>query len=183
MAPTEAPLPAVRVTKNIAAPPERVFRAFLDPAAVAAWFVPEGGTWPRPPAVEPCAGGRYRYEVSAKGNTWVIYGTFLEVVPNTRLVFTWKWDDDPLHHDAGDSVVTIDFLARNGGTEVVLVHERLPNERSNRDHLDGWIDCLDKIATIASMVVATLAATPLAPGGGGEPAEEPRPAPPSARGS
>lgn len=149
MAPTEAPLQSVRVTKTIAAPPERVFRAFLEPAAVAVWFLPEGGSWPRPPEVEARSGGRYRYEVTAKGDVWVVYGTFLEITPHSRLVFTWRWDDDPIHHESGDSVVSVDFRPSGAGTEVVLVHEKLPNERSNQEHATGWTECLDKIVAIA----------------------------------
>jgi uncharacterized protein YndB with AHSA1/START domain len=67
------------------------------------------------------------------------------VKPPERLVFTWEWEDDPDRKDAGDTLVTIELRERGTGTEVVLTHERFPNERARREHEAGWGEVLETI--------------------------------------
>ena len=77
---------------------------------------------------------------------WRIHGIFREVKPPLRLVFTWLWENDPIHGESGDSLVTIEFHDRGGRTEVVLTHEQLPSAVSREEHASGWQRCLEDIA-------------------------------------
>jgi uncharacterized protein YndB with AHSA1/START domain len=140
--------PVVQVTRRFAAPREKVFQAFLDPKAVTRWFAPSPLRWIAPPEIDPREGGRYSFRVEDDGKRWHIHGVYREVRPPERLVFTWLWEDDPVRHETGDTLVTILFRERGRGTEVALTHEQLPSAASRRDHTDGWARCLDDIAGI-----------------------------------
>lgn len=139
----------VRITRTFAAPLEKVFRAWIDPAAIAVWFAdPVKLRWTSPPEVDARAGGRYRWQVTGDGKVWTVHGTYREVKEPERLVFTWEWENDPTRHDAGETLVTVEFFARDGGTEVVLTHEKFPSEAARRDHEGGWPECLDAMAEL-----------------------------------
>jgi len=141
---------SLRVTRTFAAPREKVFRAWIEPEAISLWFLPSGGHWNGPPAIEARSGGQYRFTVTHQDKVYSIHGTYREVKPPEKLVFTWQWEDDPNHHDNGDTLVTVELFDRGGKTEVVLTHERFPNPRSRDEHDHGWAGCLDAIAKIVA---------------------------------
>jgi uncharacterized protein YndB with AHSA1/START domain len=126
----------VHITRTLSAPVDRVWTAFADPDALAAWF------WPPRLAPKVAAdvrvGGEFRIDATAGG--FAISGTYREVVPPTRLVMTWRWDGEDV-----DSVVTIELTARGDVTDLDLRHERLPSDQSRDEHAQGWIDCLDRL--------------------------------------
>jgi uncharacterized protein YndB with AHSA1/START domain len=144
MAATRPPL-TVRITRRLPLPRERVFRAFVEAEAIEVWFAGPKLRWTEPPRLDPRPGGAYRFTVTDGEKRWCIFGTYREVVPPERLVFTWQWEDDPLQHDSADTLVTVEFLVREGGTEVVLTHDGLPNETHRQDHEKGWAEVLDHI--------------------------------------
>ena len=99
----------------IAAPPETVFRFFVEPAFMARWFGQQHTLDPHP-------GGIFRVEVSAGK---FARGTYTVVTPHRRIAFTWGWegrDDLP----PGRSLVEIKLVAQNGGTLLRLRHSGLP---------------------------------------------------------
>jgi uncharacterized protein YndB with AHSA1/START domain len=136
---------ALRVTRTYASPREAVFRALTAPEAVKEWFVPKAARWVGEPEIDARPGGRYRFTVAQDTRRWTIHGTYREVKPPERLVFTWEWEDDPDRKDAGDTLVTIELRERGAGTEVVLTHERFPNVRARREHEAGWREVLETI--------------------------------------
>ena len=71
-------------------------------------------------------------------------GEYRELVPGKRVVFTWKWDDDEAWENY-DSVVSVDFADRDGGTELTLTHVKLPSEESRDRHNHGWNSVLDRL--------------------------------------
>ena len=73
-----------------------------------------------------------------------VFGEYRELQPNRKIVFTWKWDDDEVWENR-TSIVTIELGDAEGGTELRLVHEQLPNEESRDGHNRGWNSALDKL--------------------------------------
>lgn len=133
----------VQITRALAAPPNRVWAAFADPAALAAWFWPESfGT---NASVEPHPGGRYR--IRAATPAMAVTGEYQEVTPPHRLVFTWRWDGED-----EESLVTVELSPLGAGTQLVLRHERLAAEADRANHAQGWNDCLDRLPDWLSAV-------------------------------
>jgi uncharacterized protein (TIGR03086 family) len=92
------------------------------------------------------AGGEYRWTIIPGNNAG---GTFTEVEPGRRVVFTWAWEGpDGLPPDS--STVTITLEPTEGGTTVRLVHEGLSDEEG-AGHLQGWIHYLDRLVTAAQL--------------------------------
>ena len=123
--------------RDLDAPPERVWRALTDPAALAAWF------WP--PRLEPAAevdlavGGRYR--IDGPGAGIAVAGTYRELDPPHRLACTWSWDGE----DA-ETLVTVELVpSGEDGTGLALRHEGFADDATRDDHVQGWTDCLDRL--------------------------------------
>jgi uncharacterized protein YndB with AHSA1/START domain len=128
----------VRIERHIAAQPERVFAAWLEPASLARWMSPIGRAEAQ---VEPCVGGRLRVAMIGDGRRIEHAGVYREIDPPRRLVFTWQ---SP-YTGPSPSLVTIDLTARDGGTDLVLTHEFLPAD-TVESHAGGWGSMLDRLA-------------------------------------
>ncbi len=85
------------------------------------------------------AGGAFRWTVTP-GNSAA--GTFVEIEPGKRLVYTWSWEGDD---SPGTSTVTITLEPAEGGTTVRLVHEGLTPERE-AGHQEGWDHFMARLA-------------------------------------
>jgi uncharacterized protein YndB with AHSA1/START domain len=148
MAAAEARPPlSVRSARTIAAPREKVFRAWTEPAAIRRWFVEESeGRFTEEPQLDVRPGGAYRFTGESGGKPWSIHGTYKEVRPPERLVFTWLWEGHPEPDGSGDTLVTVEFHDRGGSTEVVVIHENFTSEAAREDHARGWEGCLAAMA-------------------------------------
>ena len=94
-------------------------------------------------------GGAYRLEGTVGDKPWAIWGTYLEVRPPEKLVYTWQWDNDPtLGEPQGDTVVTVEFRDRGPETELVVTHERFATAKARDEHGEGWKGCLDRLARL-----------------------------------
>ena len=111
----------VRLLRVFTSPPERVYRAFLDPAALCKWLPPDGFTC-TVHELDARVGGRYRMSFTnfSTGNGHSFGGTYLELVPNERIVHDDRFDDPNL---PGTMVTTITFRAVSCGTEVQVVQD------------------------------------------------------------
>ena len=105
-------LPVIRIVREFEAPPERVFRAFVDPDLFVQWCGPRSidttvDRW------DARTGGEWRYTASRAGDdfTMVFFGSFHEVRPAERIVQTWAVDGNP----DGVSLETMTFEALDGG--------------------------------------------------------------------
>lgn len=134
----------LRLTRFFNAPRARVFRAFTDPAVLKRWWGPEGMNTPNP-EVDLRVGGAYRLEMhSSEGTDHVIGGEYREIVAGEKLVFTWAWESGGM---GGETLVTLEFRDRDGGTELSLTHEGFDSTDSSDAHNRGWsssFDCLDR---------------------------------------
>jgi len=105
-------LPVVRIIREFEAPPERVFRAFVDPELFAQWCGPRSidttvDRW------DARTGGEWRYTASRAGDDFTMgfWGSFHEVRPAERIVQTWAFDGNP----DGVSLETMTFEELDGG--------------------------------------------------------------------
>lgn len=128
------------------APPERVYRAFTDAAAMAKWLPPDGFT-ATVHAMDARVGGRFRMSFSnfATGQSNAFGGEYLELVPGARVRYTDKFDDPNL---PGEITVTVTLKAVSCGTDVVIVQANVPEVIPvELCHL-GWQDSLRQLAAL-----------------------------------
>lgn len=137
-----APDISLTIRRTVAAPRERVFHAWSDPAAMRQWLCPVGSTVTEAVA-EARVGGRYRVVMQPDdgGAPSIAYGTYREVVPPERLVFTWHWEHQPV-----ETLVTVELHDLGTETEVVLVHEQFPDTGARDRHNQGWASSLEHLA-------------------------------------
>lgn len=128
---TELSLTTERV---IAAPKSRVFEAWLDPAMLKRFMTPGPGMTVPTATAEAREGGRFEIVMQAGDDTLPHRGTYKEISPHDRIVFTWE---SPFSTEI-DSTVTLDFAEDGAGTRVRLTHVRFPDAESRDRHEGGW---------------------------------------------
>lgn len=135
----------IQMSRTIKAPREAVFRAWTEPETLRLWFHP-APTYTTPVAdVDLRPGGRYRIVMrAADGADHAVSGTFREIQPPERLVFTWAWEDAV---DEPETVVTVELVERGESTEVVLTHQGFATLERREQHTHGWTGCLEQLAT------------------------------------
>ena len=140
--PQLSPDTALTIRRTIPASRERVFRAWTDPRALREWSCPVGFTVAEA-QVDLRVGGAYRIAMlpADRSAASIAYGTYREVLPPERLVYTWQWEGGEM----GETVVTVEFRDLGGQTEVVLVHELFPGADVRDLHAQGWASCLDNL--------------------------------------
>jgi uncharacterized protein YndB with AHSA1/START domain len=150
--------PAVRLTRTIPAPPDRVYRAWLDPAVIRQWFAP-GEFAVSDATVDERVGGRHSVRhVDPDGHdVGGFESELVELVPDRRIVFRWGFvGPDHVPDPAHASVLTIDLApAPGGGTELTLVHERLDGIHGARPEVaagvsGGWDQALAKLTRLVA---------------------------------
>lgn len=136
----------VQLHRILAAPPERVYRAFLDPDALVRWLPPHGFT-AKMHAFEAGVGGGYRMSFTnfGTGSSHAFTVKFVELVENARIVHTDRFDDPGL---PGEMRVTITLGKSIAGTELRIVQEGIPPAIPvDMCHL-GWRDSLEMLAKL-----------------------------------
>ena len=134
----------VRLHRILRAPPERVYRAFLDPDAMAKWSAPHGFTG-RVHEIDARVGGGYKMSFTnfSNGETHSFGGTYVELVPNERIRYTDSFDDPNL---PGTMQVTIALREVLSGTELTIVQEGLPAAIPVELAIMGWQESLALLA-------------------------------------
>ena len=135
---------SLTVRRAFNAPRERVFAAWTDPKAIALWHAAAEYAI-RIPEFDLREGGAYRYEFThvESGNVTPVWGVFREVRSPERLVYTWNHAGPKFTFS--DSVVTVEFHAKDGGTEIVINHELFPTAEIRDAHQSGWTGCFDRL--------------------------------------
>ena len=147
---------AVRLQRTIPAPPDEVYRAWLDPGLLRRWLAP-GGLEVTHAEVDERVGGRYRiWHAGAEGEVGGFECELLELVPNERIVWRWGFVGlDRLEGPIYDSLLTVTLAsAPDGATDLTLVHERLDDLREAMPDVadavgPGWEMVLDNLAALA----------------------------------
>jgi uncharacterized protein YndB with AHSA1/START domain len=123
----------------IDAEPELVFRFLTEGDLMRRWMGVQVELDPRP-------GGIYR--VSPDGVV-MARGTYVEVVPNEKITFTWGYESGFLGAPSGSTVVEITLEKRPPGTLVRLVHRHLPSDEAERSHDQGWQHYLERLKVVS----------------------------------
>jgi uncharacterized protein YndB with AHSA1/START domain len=141
------PVAAIVLRRTYGAPRERVFAAWTNPEIALRLYAP-GETKATDVQMDVRPGGNYRIAMlSPEMGPLVVRGTYREVKAPERLVMTWSWEeDDPA--EERESLLTLDFHERDGGTEFVLTHELLATVESRDRHEVGWTSIVDKLAKL-----------------------------------
>src|SRR4051812_6565812 len=130
----------VRFHRVLRAPPERVYKAFLDADALAKWLPPNGFTC-KVHSMDARVGGKFRMSFTnfANGQSHSFGGEYLELKPNERLRYTDKFDDPNL---PGVIEVTVELKKVSVGTEVHIVQAGIPDAIPLEMCYLGWQDSL-----------------------------------------
>lgn len=135
---------AVHLKQTFPAPRDKVFRAWTDPDALKRWWGPPGSTI-QEVKVDLRVGGAYRIGIQyPPDDVFYLNGTYREVQPPEKLVFTWRWEKPDM--DFGESVVTLEFHELGDSTVVTLTHEGFPNRDVAESHNEGWAAILDSLS-------------------------------------
>ena len=136
----------ITLHRVLRAPPERVYRAFLDPAALAKWLPPHGFTG-TVHELDAKVGGKYRMSFTnfGSGNSHSFGGEYLELVPGKRIVHTDRFDDPNL---PGEMITTIAFVKVSCGTELHVTQEGVPSAIPPEMCYLGWQESLTLLALV-----------------------------------
>jgi len=137
----------VRIVRIIDAPRDDVFRAWTEPERIRRWWGPGEFTCPEA-EVDLRPGGSYRLSMQpTAGDPFIVGGTYREVDPPARLVYTWRWETGPAA-DGSESLVIVEFHARGEQTELVLTHTEFPEGHGPAPYQMGWEGGLDKFEAL-----------------------------------
>ena len=136
----------VRLHRVLKAPPERIYKAVLDPAANCKWLPPYGFTC-TVESLDARVGGRYKMSFTnfSTGTSQSFGGEYLELVPNERIVASDVFDDPNL---PGAMRTTYTFAKVSVGTEVTIVQENIPAAIPAEACYLGWQESLEQLAKI-----------------------------------
>jgi uncharacterized protein YndB with AHSA1/START domain len=130
----------VRLHRVLHAPPERVYRAFLDADAIAKWLPPNGFTC-KVHQLDAKVGGSHRMSFTnfSSGNSHSFGGTYLELVPGERIQYSDSVEDSNL---PGGMITTITRHANSAGTDLQIVQEGIPDAIPVEMCYLGWQESL-----------------------------------------
>jgi len=143
---------SVRIERTMRAPPERIFRAFLEPDLIQQWMS-AGELVIESVTVDPKVGGRILISHSLKGvSSGSFEGEFVKIVPNRELVYRWAFvGTEPEKGEYFDTLVTVTLRPVPGGkTRVTVVHEKLEDLRGRAPEIyaqvvSAWNESLEKL--------------------------------------
>lgn len=130
----------IRLHRVLRAPPERVYRAFLDADAMVKWLPPNGFT-AKIHQMEPKVGGAFRMSFTNfnSGHSHSFGGEYLELTPHQCIRYTDKFDDPSL---PGVMTVTVEFKQVSCGTELSVVQDGVPEVIPAEACYLGWQESL-----------------------------------------
>ena len=136
----------IRLHRVLHAPPERVYRAFLDADAMVKWLPPHGFTG-KVHGMDAKVGGAHRMSFTnfTTGQSHSFGGTYLELVPNERIRYTDSFDDPSL---PGEMQVTVTLKKVSVGTELNIVQEGVPDVIPPEACYLGWQQSLALLAQL-----------------------------------
>jgi len=136
----------VRLHRVLKAPAERIYRAFLEPDALAKWLPPHGFTG-RVHHLEARVGGTYKMSFTnfSTGHGHTFGGAYLELVPNERIRHTDQFEDPGL---PGEMQTTIALKEVSCGTELNIVQEGIPELIPTEACYLGWQESLTLLAQL-----------------------------------
>ena len=136
----------VRLHRVLRTPPERVYRAFVEPKAFERWLPPFGFTG-EVHSMEPVVGGAWRmsFTTFSSGHSHSFGGKYLELVPNEKLRYTDSFDDANM---PGEMTVTVTLKKVMVGTELSVVQEGIPDMIPVEACYLGWQESLANLKNL-----------------------------------
>ena len=136
----------IRFHRVLRAPPERVYRAFLDADAIAKWLPPNGFTC-TVHQLDARVGGSHRMSFTnfSSGNGHSFGGIYRELVPGERISYNDRFDDPNL---PGEMITTVDLKKVSCGTELTVVQEGIPAAIPAEMCYLGWQESLILLAKL-----------------------------------
>lgn len=132
-------LPSVTIVRRIKASPAKVWAAITQPDQMIQWWGPDAGPTLRAD-VDVRPGGRFSVVFRLiNGDEHNPTGIYRQVIPEQKLTFTWDLPGER------ESLVTFLLKPIDGGTELTLLHEHLPDDAERESHEQGWSGLLDKL--------------------------------------
>jgi uncharacterized protein YndB with AHSA1/START domain len=143
------------IKRRIAASRERVFQAWTTAEHLQRWFFPsiDGDAVPQA-EVDLRVGGRYRIAMHTPDGDIraMVGGTYHEVHPPEKLVFSWAWEaPEP---EPSETIVTVELREVQGETEVIITHEHVSDLSAQETHTIGWncsLERLTRLVEVASL--------------------------------
>lgn len=135
------PETTLEIRRTFKAPREKVFQAWTQAEGLSQWHAPTPEHKARPRST--CASAA---STASRSPTRRVPSTSLsESIGKSssprKLVYSWSWEDGSVT----DTLVTVACHDRDGGTEVVLTHEFMPNQEWRDKHVQGWTGCLSTL--------------------------------------
>jgi len=142
----------IRLHRVLRATPEKIYKAFLDPDAMAKWLPPKGFT-ARLQQMDAKVGGTYKMSftnfTTGKGHSFG--GTYVELTPHERIRYTDKFNDPNLR---GEMQTTITLKKVSCGTELDVVQEGVPGVIPVEACYLGWQESLAQLAQLVEPEIA-----------------------------
>jgi glutathione S-transferase len=132
-------------TRFIRAPREKVFAAFTEEALLRQWHCPRGLSVTHS-RCDARTGGQWQLQMRSRdGSGFAVGGVYREVQPPARLVYTWAWQGDNSPMAGIETLVEVDLLQRDNGTELRLRHSGFPAAAASDAHAAGWRSTLNRL--------------------------------------
>ncbi len=138
----------LRMERLIAAPPERVFEFWTNPALLVTWWGPDKFDVPEH-ALDVRPGGAWRTTMRAPdGSLHAVSGVYRRIEPHRLLVFTWAWDEADGRRGE-ETEVAVAFEPTPGGTRMTLTQQGFTSRASCENHQQGWSSSFECLARSA----------------------------------
>ena len=146
------PTNTIRLHRVLRASPEKIYRAFLDPDAMAKWLPPNGFTG-KVHQLDAKVGGSYKMSFTnfSSGKSHSFGGTYVELTPHERIRYTDTFDDPNLK---GEMQATITLKPVSCGTELNVVQEGVPDIIPAEACYLGWQESLTLLAKLVEAEIS-----------------------------
>jgi len=139
-----APDHSLVITRDLDAPRELVWKAWTEPRRMKEWLELVEGMTIESVKADLRVGGKFRIQTKRPdGEFFTAAGTYLEVKPPERLIYTWDWEKDGAGSEFGElegkeTQLTVEFRANGKRTLLVLKHEKFATAERRDRHMEGW---------------------------------------------
>ncbi|MBI1365703.1 MAG: SRPBCC domain-containing protein [Alphaproteobacteria bacterium] len=138
--------PSLKLQRRFAAPARLVYAAWTEPERMLGWWATKDAVTLHAEA-DVRVGGRFRVRFrTPDGEDHDVSGTYLDVEPEKKLVFTWSWISTPERQ----SRVTLVFKDEGEKCLLTLLHEQFADEAARDNHRTGWAEALDNLETFVA---------------------------------
>ncbi|HEY2257235.1 MAG TPA: SRPBCC domain-containing protein, partial [Variovorax sp.] len=138
----------LNLTRFVRAPREKVFDAFVDETVLPRWHCPRGMSVASA-TIDARVDGAWRIEMRTRENAnHSVGGRYREVKRAERLVYTWVWEQGVEGMAGMQTLIEIDFVARDGGTEIQMRHSGFPAAAARNGHGQGWNSVFNRLTDL-----------------------------------